>query len=337
MRQDHVDKLVKGADGISTLTTEPLPPDMYSYWFIVNGVWMPDPSNGFLKPGARTQQSMFAVPGPDEAVLEPGSVPHGEVRIDYFQSPVFGKLSRMYVYVPPGYEKGNTRYPVAYLFHGGGDDDWGWYAVGQVNVILDNLIAQGKAKPMILVMPSLRAGPTSQTGTGNAGTETDNTQSRTASVPGAVSKTTEDSYALFSKGFVHDIIPFVESRYRTLPGTANRAAGGLGQGREFMPTFLMGTIDNFDYAFFASGGASQERLWYLQKLFPGVIDKPTNIKRVKLFFGDGINDSSIDDSRYLSNEFKSRGYNVTRFENNGTHGWPSFRRNFVAWVQVVFR
>jgi hypothetical protein len=122
-----------------------------------------------------------------------------------------------------------------------------------------------------------------------------------------------------------------------LPGAANRAVGGLGPGRDFLPQFLWSTLDKFGYAFFVSGGAGQERVNILQKQNPGVIDNPANIKRVKFFLGDGVNDSSIDDSRFLTAELKRRGYTVTRYETIGTHGWPSFRRCFAEFAQIAFR
>jgi enterochelin esterase-like enzyme len=314
VQQGRTEQLVKGDKGVWSLTTDPLPPDLYSYWFTVDGVRIPDPSNNQIKQGVRYQQSMFAVPGPDEAFLEPAPVPHGQVRMEFYQATALGKLRRMHIYLPPGYAEGKTQYPVAYLFHGGGDDDWGWTTVGRVNFILDNLIAQGKAKPMIVVMPSLW------------GLE-----------PPISSDRFDENEVNFQKTFVQDIMPFVDSHYRVLPGAANRAVGGLGPGRDFLPQFLWSTLDKFGYAFFVSGGAGQERVNILQKQNPGVIDNPANIKRVKFFLGDGVNDSSIDDSRFLTAELKRRGYTVTRYETIGTHGWPSFRRCFAEFAQIAFR
>lgn len=310
----RVEKLARDDQGVWSLATEALPPNVYSYSFTVDGVPIPDPANGQVKPGVRTQQSVFSIPGPEEEVYEPGHVPHGEVRMEYYQSAVEGKLRRMHIYFPPGYEESKTKYPVVYLFHGGGDDDSGWATIGRVNFILDNLIAQGKAKPMIVVMPNLY------------GID-----------PPVSAERSDESDALFAKSLVEEVIPFVESHYRVLPGPENRAAGGLGTGRYMLPLFLWPNLDKFSTAFFVSGGANAEAFANLEKKFPGVIENPANIKRVKFFLGDGVNDERLEYSTHLAAELKQRGYSVTLFQAPGAHGWPAFRRNFVEFVQIAFR
>src|SRR5205814_9982900 len=114
-----------------------------------------DPANGWVFPGVRSSsQSAVGVPGPEEAFLEVQPVPHGDVRMVYFKAESVGQIRRMHISFPPGYDSGKNRYPVLYLIHGAGEDDAGWVNLGMANIILDNLIAQGKAKPMIVVMPS---------------------------------------------------------------------------------------------------------------------------------------------------------------------------------------
>jgi enterochelin esterase family protein len=312
-RQGRVDPLIKGADGVWSLTTEPLPPDLYSYWFTVDGVPIPDPSNGQLKQGVRTQQSMFAVSGDDERLYENASVPHGEVRTVLYHSSVVGKERSMRVYLPPNYEGSKQRYPVMYLFHGGGDDDWGWVTVGRVNTIMDNLIAQGKAKPMIVVMPSLYAldppVPTGRSGENN------------------------DNEALFRKSFFADVMPYVESHYRVLAGAAHRAVGGLGTGRDMLSNFIWPSLDQFGAIFFASGGTEEERFKQLSQLYPGIIDRPDNERRIRFYLGVGLNDAAIEGYHAMGAELKQRGYEVATFETPGTHGWPVFRRCFAWFAQ----
>ncbi len=257
VQQNRVEKLVKDAEGIWSLTTEPLTPDVYSYFFTVDGVPMPDPVNGFIKQGIRTQQSMFVIPGKEAELYGPANVPHGEVRMVTYQSAVVGKTRRMHVYLPPGYDSSRTRYPVVYLFHGGGDDDWAWTSVGRVNHVLDNLIAQGKARPMIVVMPSLWA----------------------VDAP-VLANRAEENEALFRRSIFEDIVPWVEKHFRALPGRANRAMGGLGAGRNMLPNFLWPSLAQFDSAFFVSGGTDKQRFAYMQQQYPGVIDDPANSKRV---------------------------------------------------------
>ena len=135
------------------LTTEPLEPDYYGYTFVADGVSLIDPANTLMKPNLLGLSSMFHVPGPRSISWETNDVPHGEVHHHFYHSAVVGDDRDFYVYTPPAYEEsGRQQYPVLYLFHGYSDDASGWTAVGRANVILDNLIAQGKAKPMIIVM-----------------------------------------------------------------------------------------------------------------------------------------------------------------------------------------
>lgn len=313
--QGRTEKLAKGEDGVWTLTTEPLQPDMYSYWFTVDGVPMPDPADGLIKPGIQQTQSAFILPGgPRATVLEEKDVPHGEVRTVYYKANTLGTVQRMHIYLPPGYDGSTTRYPVTYLFHGSGDDDSAWEAIGRANFVLDNLIAQGKAKPMILVMPSLWAMPAPIP------------QSRAA-----------ENEALFQKTLVHDLVPYIEAHYRVLPGRENRALGGLGLGRNMLPDVLWPSLGDFNNVLFVSGGADADRFALLQKEYPGVLDNPETIKRVKFFFGDGVNDGSFPSAKNLVDELKRRGYQVTFEQTDDTHGWPEFRHNFVEFAQTAFR
>lgn len=289
LQQNRADKLTKDDQGVWSLTTEPLPPDYYSYFFTVDGVRIPDPANGLIKPGVGATQSAFSIPGPQTALLEDASVPHGEVRIVYYPSAILGKPRRMHIYFPPGYEQGQTRYPVLFLFHGGGDDDSGWNSIGRVNFILDNLISEGKSKPMIVVMPSLWALD-----------------------PPVTTDRTDENETLFQKTFFQEILPYTETHYRTLPGPANRAVGGLGAGRDWLPAFVWPNLDKFTYVVFVSGGADAEHFALLQKQYPGWLDNPANIKRVKFFLGDGTNDASFPSAKHLADELKRRGYSTPK-------------------------
>src|SRR5712672_2275510 len=143
----------KDEQGVWSVTSEPLTPDVYGYSFVADGVHLIDPSNPLMKPNLLNTTSQVHVP---EASLpwEVGDVPHGEVHHHYYKSAVVGDQRDFYVYTPPGYNaRGKQTYPVLYLLHGFSDDASGWSAVGRANVILDNLIAEGKAKPMLIVMP----------------------------------------------------------------------------------------------------------------------------------------------------------------------------------------
>jgi hypothetical protein len=140
--------LQKDDQGVWSITVGPLVPDFYSYNFTMDGVRVLDPKNVLIKPGISSLSNMFLVPGEEVAFADTKPVPHGEVRIVWYNSSALNGLRRMHVYTPPGYETGNAKYPVLYMIHGGGDEDSGWSTIGRAGFIMDNLIAQGKAKPI---------------------------------------------------------------------------------------------------------------------------------------------------------------------------------------------
>src|SRR3954451_22357581 len=147
-------KLEKDDKGVWSATVGPLTPDFYSYAFTVDGVRTLDPKNATIKQGLASLDNMFFLAGPEADFQDNKPVPHGDVRKVWYQSGTLKGQRRMHVYTPPGYDEGTDKYPVFYLLHGGGDEDSGWSTVGRAGFILDNLIAGGKAKPMIVVMPN---------------------------------------------------------------------------------------------------------------------------------------------------------------------------------------
>lgn len=145
----------KDEQGVWSLTSSPLEPDLYGYSFVADGVTLIDPSNHLMKPNLLNTQSLVHVPGAPSLPWEINDVPRGMVHRHFYKSAVVGDYRDFYVYTPPGYDPNARRlYPVLYLLHGFSDDASGWTAVGRAHVILDNLIAQGKTKPMFIVMPA---------------------------------------------------------------------------------------------------------------------------------------------------------------------------------------
>ncbi len=314
LEQNHAAaKLVKDEQGVWSVTLGPFLPDVYSYAFTVDGTTMPDPANGVIKPGVSVTQSAFTVPGDQMAWLEAKAVPHGEVRIVHYQSAATASVRRMHIYVPPGYDTSQARYPVMYLLHGGGDDDAGWTAIGRAHLILDNLIAQGKAKPMVVVMPS-----------------------SWAMDPPVPTERRDANNALFVKVLFQDVLPYVEKNYRVLTSPAGRALGGLSY-PSILPDAWIPNIDKFDYVGFTSNGLNADRLAFYQKQYPGVLDRPANVKRVSVYIGDGVNAMTFASSKYLADELKRRGYKTTFSMTNGIHGWPWFRRYFAEFAQIAFQ
>lgn len=314
LEQNHAAaKLTKDDQGVWSVTLGPFLPDVYSYNFSVDGTAMPDPSSGVIKPGVSTTQSVFAVPGEQATFLEARPVPHGEVRIVHFQSAVAGGVRRMHIYFPPGYDTGQARYPVMYLLHGGGDDDAGWTAIGRAHLILDNLIAQGKAKPMVVVMPSIWAMD-----------------------PPVPADRRDANNALFVKLLFQDVLPYVEQHYRVLASPAGRAFGGLSY-PNILPDAWIPNIETFNYVGFTSNGLNAERIALYEKQYPGVLDNPSNVKRVSVYIGDGVNAMTFASAKVLADDLERRGYKTTFSMTNGIHGWPWFRRYFAEFAQMAFQ
>ncbi len=308
------EKMTRDPAGVWSVTVGPLAPDVYGYSFNLDGVAISDPSNGWVFPGVRnSSQSAFRVPGEEEAFLEVRPVPHGEVRIVYFQAGSLGLTRRMRVYLPSGYDAGKARYPVLYLIHGAGEDDEGWTAVGMANIILDNLIAQGKAKPMIVVMPSYQ------------GLASRSTAARV-----------QDNYPLFAKSFAQDILPFVEKSYRVVAKPEARALGGLSP-PDIVPDTIIPILDKFGYWLCTSNGLRESRMAYYDKQFPGILNNPANTRRVKLLMGDGSNAMTFTESQYMAAEFKRRGYAVAYYQTEGMHSWRWFRRYLNELAPKLFR
>jgi enterochelin esterase family protein len=308
------EKMIKGADGVWSVTVGPLAPDVYGYYFNIDGVQTSDPANGWVFPGARnSSQSAFRVPGAQAAFLEVKPVPHGDVRIVYYKAASVDQIRRMRIYFPPGYDSGKARYPVLYLIHGASEDDEGWTTLGMANIIMDNLIAQGKAKPMLIVMPSYQG-----------------------LASGASQARVQDNYPLFAKSFAQDILPFVEKTYRVITKPEGRALGGLSP-PDIVPDTIIPILDKIGYWLCTSNGLRAARMEYYDKQFPGVLDNPANTKRVKLLMGDGANAMTFTEATYMAGEFKRRGYDVTFYQTDGMHSWRWFRRYLNELAPKLFR
>jgi len=207
----------KGADSVWTYTTEPLPSELYWYHFLVDGVRTLDPSNAHMIRDVASVFNIFIVPGGQGDLYSVQPVPHGTVHKRWYESPGLEKKRRITLYLPPGYEDSGMEYPVLYLLHGAGGDEEAWSDLGRATQIMDNLIASGKAKPMIVVMPN-----------GNAQDE---------AAPGKASgPLVQPSFMrpnMMAGSYITsfgDIISFVESNYRVSADKQHRAVAGLSMG-----------------------------------------------------------------------------------------------------------
>ena len=232
--------------GLWTATVGPLPPELWGYTFSVDGVRTLDPRNPNSKRDGARLDSILLVPGPASALYEVKDVPHGRVSLVWYPSPALNLTRRMYVYTPPCYETGKEKYPVLYLLHGGGGDEDAWVTLGRANVILDNLIAQGKAKPMLVVMPNGNANQSVGTGTAYQNPPAPGQAPGLAPAPAAAPTPAPAqgqpaggrgaAPALpalgnaFPESLVKDIVPFIEKNYRARADKSGRAIAGLSMG-----------------------------------------------------------------------------------------------------------
>ncbi len=232
------EELVKNDTGLFSLTVGPLKPELYGYTFSVDGVRSIDPNNAQVRRDGYNYQSFFIVPGPEsDLYFQKNDVPHGTVTKIWYKSEVLGFQRRLYVYTPAGYESGAQKYPVFYLFHGAGGDEDAWTNMGRTAQIMDNLIAQGKTKPMIVVMTN---GNANQAGAQN---EVPPLQSTGEQGMAAYQRYT----GKFEEHLVKDVVPFIEKNYRTLTGQDNRAIAGLSMGGGHTQTITNNNPGMFGY------------------------------------------------------------------------------------------
>jgi enterochelin esterase family protein len=308
-------KLDKGKDGVWSATVGPLVPDFYSYSFTVDGVRTIDPRNPTIKQGIASLDSMFFLPGKEAAFQENREVPHGEVRQVWYKSATLGTQRRMHVYTPPGYDAGKDRYPVLYLLHGGGDEDSGWSTVGRAGFILDNLIAQKKARPMLVVMPngSLPRPP--------AGASRAEMQDR------------------FTNELLKDVVPHVEKNYRVLTGRDNRALAGLSMGGGQTLRVVTTHPDQFAYVAVWSAGLFGGNTADFEKQNAKFLARADEVnKQVKLFaITVGEKDFALAGSKALAEVLKKHRIKNELRLTEGGHTWINWRRYLNELAPRLFR
>ena len=309
----------KDDHGVWTVNTAALPPDYYGYSILVDGVRAIDPFNPELKPNLLSTENAVHVPGPSSLPWELNDVPHGQIHHHFYRSKVANDDRDFYVYTPPGYDPGaKTTYPVLYLLHGYSDDASGWTAVGRANVILDNLIAQGKAKPMIIVMP-LGYGTMEiiRLGWGSF----DHTAVR------------DQNFSRFRENLLTEVMPQVESGYHVAKDRNSRAIAGLSMGGSESLLTGLNNIDKFAWiGAFSSGGLPDD----FQTNFPALDAKASQQLRL-LWIACGTEDHLITVNRNLREWLKSKGVKHTDIETPGMHTWMVWRRNLAEFAGLLFR
>lgn len=316
--------LAKNEQGVWSVTTGPLKPDYYTYTLTVDGVRTMDPKNPVIKQGISSLENVMLVPGAETAFEDNRAVPHGEVREVWYSSSTLGMMRRMHVYTPPGYEKpgyekSNAKYPVFYLLHGGGDDDSGWNSVGRAGFILDNLLAAGKAKPMIVVMPNGSMPMPAQTGMPDP-------------------QTMNRMRSLFADEFLKDIMPMVEKTYRTLPNAQNRALAGLSMGGFQTLDVTLTRPELFDYVGVFSSGFFGSTIDEAETKYAKALNDPTFNKGKKLFWVSiGKDDFVMDANKKTLALLDKHQIKYQYKETAGGHTWINWRQYLNEYAPMLFK
>ena len=309
----------KDEQGVWSVTTDPLEPDLYGYAFVADGVGLIDPSNPVMKPNLLNTQSVVHVPGPPSLPWEVADVPHGTLHRHFYRSGIVGDQRDYYVYTPPGYEaSAGAPYPVLYLLHGFSDEANGWSAVGRAHVILDNLIAQGKAKPMLVVMPLGYGAPEMvKAGFGAF---------RDAALR-------QRNFDRFRDALLTEVVPQVEKSYRVAADRGSRAIAGLSMGGAESLYTGLNALDRFAWiGAFSSGGLREE----FDADFPG-LDAKANDKIRLLWIACGTSDRLIDVNRKVRAWLTSKGVKHEAVETPGAHTWMLWRRNLAEFASRLFK
>jgi enterochelin esterase family protein len=315
----------KADNGVWELTLGPVDPGTYRYTFNVNGVPVVDPRNPAFSQSNNNLWSVVHVPGLTFA--DEVDVPHGAVAAVHYHSKTLGKDRRMHVYTPPGYERGGAdeKYPVLYLLHGSSDSDDSWISVGRANFILDNLIASGKAKPMIVVMPH---GHTSLTtgappATAPAG----------ATRPAAPAGPTE-----FDRDFVNEIKPYVESHYRVLTDRPSRAIAGLSMGGGQSLSISLANLQDYAYIGVFSAAIFQRNLPDWEQQHAAELDNLQARDGLKLvWFRTGSADFLLPRTKDTVAMLTRHGLTANFKETPGGHTWINWRNYLNEFVPQLFR
>jgi enterochelin esterase family protein len=320
-------ELQKDDKGVWSATAGPLAADFYSYSFTVDGVKTIDPKNPGIKQGIGSVDNLFSVPGPDAAFEDNQAVPHGQVRQVWYSSSTLGTQRRMHVWTPPGYDAGTDRYPVFCLLHGGGDEDSGWSTVGRAGFILDNLLAQKKAKPMLVVMPN-----------GSLPRPTN----LPAVAPGAppppeVAAALAAARERFTSELLKDVLPAVEKHFRVLPGRENRALAGLSMGGSQTLMVVTGHPDSFGYVGVWSAGIRPGADF--EKQNAAFLDNADKVNQmVKLFsVSVGDKDFALAGSKALSEVLSKHGIKHELHVSGGGHTWINWRHYLSEFAPRLFQ
>lgn len=302
-------EMEKGPKGVWSASVGPMDPGLYDYSFMVDGEQMIDPSNPFVKPDKNPDTSSLEITTDKPLFYQWADVPHGTVHLQSYFSESLKRLRRFRVYTPPGYEQElSKRYPVLYLFHGTGDTEATWTEFGHGHLILDNLIAAGKAVPMILVMPDGHADLQEEEGDHEA------------------------NFRKFEKDLLDSVIPLVDSTYRTIATPAGRAINGLSMGG--MQSLEIGI--NHPELFAYVGGMSAYVPEPKKLIAKGLADKNLNNELKLLWISIGKDDFLLKDAESFHQLLEKHGIHVQWTLTPGSHEWPVWRGYLRDFAPLLF-
>ncbi len=305
-----VQPMAKDGDGLWSVTLGPAEPDIHEYSFIVDGLEIPDPVNPVVKVWRRRSKSLVEVPGERPMFFEVQDVPHGAIHIHKYQSRSLGVTRGLYIYTPPAYRADSkVKYPVMFLLHGSGDTEDTWTVVGRANVILDNLISQKKAVPMVIVMPY---------GHTPAGTVVGLNKRNTSS---------------FERDLIDDVIPYVEHNYSVSSDRRRRAIVGLSMGGGQSLSVALGNLDSF--AWIGAFSAAVPREAVLKKLLgdPNAVNESVEL----LWVGCGSKDFLFDANMRFIDRLRARKIKHVANITGGAHEWRVWRRYLSEFAPLLFR
>ncbi|HVJ07333.1 MAG TPA: alpha/beta hydrolase-fold protein [Acidisarcina sp.] len=316
--------LTKDAEGLWSVTTPVLEPDLYGYVFDVDGTLVVDPQNTSYKSNLLSPSNLLDVPGDVPQPWDRTDIPHGELHHHFYHSAVIGDDRDYFVYTPPGFDaRAKTKYPVLYLLHGFSDDASGWSEVGKANFILDSLIAQGKAKPMLVVM-------TLGYGVPNYASH----NSHNFDDP----ELTQHNVDKFRDALLTEVIPQVERSYKVSSDRKDRAIAGLSMGGSESLYTGLNNLDKFAWiGSFSMGGLTNgvARDNYSQ-IFPALSAKDAD--RIKLLWiACGTSDHLLDSNHKFIAWVNAQGIKPTTIETPGAHTWMVWRRNLTTFAPLLFR
>jgi enterochelin esterase-like enzyme len=348
-------QMIKDEQGVWSVTVGPIQSEMYSYSFNVDGITVVDPSNPLNTHSSMRNQNILIVPGEGSDLYIVKDVPHGTVSKVWYDSPVLNMRRRMIVYTPPGYETCSDKYPVFYVIHGGGGDEENWLYMGRVPQIFDNLIAEGKVKPMIVVMPNGNAdqAAASDAAPAKVNPQRDNTGfPGPRAIPGAPGAGgfagigpvySEETLSVMAEEYVKSIGAFIDKNYRVLPGPRNRAITGLsmGGGHAFYAGIkylgYYGWVGEFSSSLF--GGLNDTGFTYdLDTAISGAFKDPARINKKLnlLYISCGRDDPRITATKGMKEELSKRGVEVVYTDWPGAHEWKVWRRALADMAMKLF-